>query len=245
MFMNPNFVAPFKVSEDFFKDFKSFKTQVEFQNLFINIKDILTSQEIDKIMQEINNQNWQPVGVSGYKKDYLKDPTQVIGSYRVSLYSEEFAKILWERINQHFVKNKEGNPFGHLDWQGHKTWKAVGVNPLMRFIKYLPNGSLIPHYDSPFVYNEQKSTLMSLVIYLSDGQEGATRFIKDSQDEIPLEDRNFQDWGRKATSEEIKSFKKPKKGEAIAFEHKLLHDSEDLVNETKIILRTDIDFIKV
>ena len=74
---------------------------------------------------------------------------------------------------------------------------------------------------------------MSLVIFLSDNltHEGNTRFIKDNQERIKTKDRNFSDWTRHPEASEILLSFQPKKGNALIFDHRLLHDSSQIKDD--------------
>ena len=84
---------------------------------------------------------------------------------------------------------------------------------------------------------------MSFVIYLSsnDGTGGKTRIIKDPQVKLALNEREYSDWTRCAKENEVLWSNKPKEGDALIFDHRILHDSEQS-SEEKIIIRTDVIF---
>ena len=132
------------------------------------------------------------------------------------------------------------------DFDDCPVWRSTGVSPLFRFIRYSKNGSLVPHYDAPFVYETHKRTLMSVVIYLTDSSTdgGETRFLKDHQNLIPLKERSFDDWKRSPTLDEIETTVKPKIGSVLVFDHRLLHDSKMVLGGEKVIIRTDLIFKK-
>jgi hypothetical protein len=86
-----------------------------------------------------------------------------------------------------------------------------------------------------------------LVIYLTDNDHGATRFIRDPQSGKSMFDMDFSDWDRSGLDEEVLQRSPPKAGTGLYFPHRLLHDSEPLAagDPEKIIIRTDILFEKV
>ena len=58
--------------------------------------NILSVDECNRIIDTINFHKWLPVAIDGYLANYkLGDP---IGSYRLSIYDEEFASGLWEYL---------------------------------------------------------------------------------------------------------------------------------------------------
>ena len=88
---------------------------------------------------------------------------------------------------------------------------------------------------------------MSLVIYLNTDNVtgGSTRFIKDPQINEALDKKDYSDWKRFASKDEVLFSVSPEPGAAIVFDHRILHDSSEISgNGEKVILRTDIVFTK-
>jgi hypothetical protein len=177
------------------------------------------------------------------RKDFCPE-TDPIGSWRATAYDPVFARTLWNRIGGALGSPRILEASTPTDWDGTRVWRAVGVNPLLRFIRYRQGGALIPHYDAPFVYHEGRRTLVSLILYLDPGDGGgATRFIRDPQALLPVSERNLEDWPRFAAEEEVLLAVPPEAGMCLALDHRLLHDSEALSGTAeKIILRTDVVF---
>ena len=88
-----------------------------------------------------------------------------------------------------------------------------------------------------------------MVLYLgkTPGAEGgATRFLYDSQDGLAYDRKDFSDWTRQATDDDIALRVDGQAGEMLVFDHRLLHDSEILTGRgTKTIIRTDIIYERV
>lgn len=248
---NPNFVGEFDLSKDFYKytNHGSFTKKEKLLNdseFSFKLKNLLTKEECHSLLKELSNNEWIEVGSNGILSDYSAG--DYIGSYRQSCYEEEFAVMLWERIKSIFPLVRSFSKYAETDWDNHFIWRPVGINPLFRFIKYKNEGSLVAHYDAPFIENNKKRSLMTLVIYLNTVKEsngGSTRFIFDSQKKIEVNERNLADWSRSANNNEVLKKSQPFEGNAILFDHRILHDSEPLINQEKIILRTDIMFEKV
>src|SRR5205823_3981703 len=118
----------------------------------------------------------------GRRSNPHTDP-DMIGSWRATAYDPKFAFAIWNRIGRYICSPRVMEDSTPTDWDGTRVWRAVGVSPMLRFIKYRQGGALIPHYDAPYVYHEGKRTLVSLVIYLDLGGDsgGATRIIADPQ----------------------------------------------------------------
>lgn len=208
------------------------------------VDELLDPHECQSLLNALGDSDWTPVGRNGMLANF--DPqTDVVGSWRASLFSEEFAHALFNRLAPLLAVRvmEEDTP---TDWNGDAVWRAVGVNPLMRFIRYTDNGLLVPHYDAPYNYHSGKRTLMSLVVYLTDGTPGTggeTRFIADPQTRLPLKDRKYADWNREATTEEVLLEIVPRSGSSLVFDHRILHDSARITaGAHKVIMRTDVVF---
>lgn len=209
------------------------------------LNGVLSGDECAAIRADLSRQPWKPVGQNGMLKGF--DPAKdLIGSYRATTYNEKFAEVLWQRIAPQIPSLRVMTEFTPTDTDGDPVWRAVSVNPLMRFIRYTQNGLLVPHYDAPYDYHDGKRTMMSLVLYLTDSAPedgGATRFILDSQRHLPLVERDHSDWTRTAQSHEVLFSVQPKAGSTLIFDHRILHDSDVIKSSAeKIIMRTDIVF---
>lgn len=219
--------------------------ELPIQDLSLHMKELLTKEETIALNNEIEQQSWIPVGIDGIKEHYKEG--DLIGSYRLSCYEVSLAESLFQRIKPHLPKIREMNECSPTDWDGHKYWEPIGINPLFRFIKYTKNGLLIPHYDGPFIQDENVRSLSSLVIYLTDNSgEGGTRFLKDEQMNFPLHKRDYSDWTHEASDEFVELKIDPSMGDGLLFDHRVLHDSEKIKGDTtKTIIRTDILYRRV
>ena len=216
-----------------------------FEESAFKFKNLMSGDECEALRAELDKQDWIPVGRDGMLKNF--DPAKdVVGSYRATYYSEDFARRLWNRIAPSFPTLRVMDEFTPADWDGDPVWRAVGVSPLMRFIRYTQHGLLVPHYDAPYNYSDGKRTLMSMVLYLTQSgpdDGGATRFIVDPQRHLPLAERVYKDWTDLARARDILAPVAPELGSALVFDHRILHDSEMIRGTApKIIMRTDIIF---
>ena len=57
--------------------------------------------------------------------------------------------------------------------------------------------------------------------------------------------KDYSDWSVFPTEDEVLFNVFPKAGNAILFEHRLLHDAEEVIDEDKIILFTDLIYEKI
>ncbi len=238
--LDTDFLAPsfsLKTTRRLRPVFKNCATQLKAERL----DALLSPAEAQQLLNQLTPHTWFPVGTSGYESEYT--PGDPIGSYRLRAYDERLAERLWERLRP-YLDCCLVTPEGAIPDAGHALlWRPVGVSALFRFIRYERAGTLVAHYDSPYQVNPEVQTLKSLIIYLTsqNTEEGQTRFISDAQDLLKPSARNYSDWPRPATEAEVLASVSPRCGDALIFDHRLLHDSAPLQYEdTKIIIRTDI-----
>ncbi|MBI1215560.1 MAG: NAD(+) synthase [Alphaproteobacteria bacterium] len=208
---------------------------------------LLERQEAAALLEEIAAHEWLPANIYGKRGDF-NPASQPTGSWRASSYSPALADILWQRLEGVLPALEHIPPGASVDAQDAAFWRAVGVSPLFRFIKYAPEGKLVAHYDAPFDFGDGRRTLKSMVVYLTDGALGdATRFLKDPQENTPPLQRDYGDWDRQGQGDEILLSVSPSAGSALIFGHRLLHDSAPVNDKTreKIIMRADIVYEKV
>jgi hypothetical protein len=205
------------------------------------IEGLLQVEDIQSIIDWRNKNESKMVRTNQYGRVETGDS----GSNRLSFYSQEFVSTLENRLRMfglisdlmRFDKNDDTN------WRPFNTWRFKGINPMVRLMEYENNDYLVPHYDDSFYESDIQRSLFTLVIVIqNDCDGGATRFLKDIQDLLPFENRNFNDWTTDANDSDIKNYIKPNAGSALIFPHRKLHDGERVSNGKKIILRTELMF---
>lgn len=205
---------------------------------------VLEKGEIQLINEQIDAMNWVPVGKDGILNHYKEGDE--IGSWRMTCFEPKLAEALWNRIKSRLPKIRIVNEMTPTDWDGSKEWEPIGINPAFRFIRYNKNEFLVPHYDAPYIQDEDVRSLSSLVLYLSSNNGGATRFIRDKQTKLPLSERNYEDWTEVAGDDLVDFMVNPVEGDALIFDHRILHDSERITgDQIKTIIRTDIMYRRV
>lgn len=212
------------------------------------IKNALTDTDCDKLIELfLSSHIAAPVSVQG-NKDV---PDDRIGSVRATGWCLNLSSKLWKLMKPFVPKEKLVNIFTSTDWwQNGKQeqlpkWKAIGLTPMLRFMKYEKNGQHYAHYDAGYIYrNPDYRSLMSFVLYLTTNTEGgATRFINDKQQDIPVYERNHEDWTREVNTDEVIAANYPVKGDILFFDHRICHDVESYHgNGPRIIIRGDILF---
>lgn len=212
------------------------------------VTGLLSAEEAEHLRAEARAQSWQPVGLDGIASHYRDgDP---VGSWRATSDEPRLSAELFARLRGSGALALLGpiTPETPTDHGGRTDWEPGGVNPRLRFIRYEggARGLLLPHHDGPYHGPDGSVTLVTVVLYLGKTgavMGGATRFIHDPQDALPLQERDHSDWTREATEEEVIERIDPPAGSALLFWHRVLHDSEPVVGSgEKMIIRTDVTF---
>lgn len=211
------------------------------------LNPLLSAHELALFDEELARQSWIAVGTDGILRNYKQGDR--IGSYRASAFEPRLADLFWQRLRPCFLLPRGFDERDATDWNGHHIWRPIGINPLLRFISYEQQGLLVPHYDAPYQADDRTKTLVTVVIYLHADpslEGGATRFVRDEQMQMPLAERDYADREEVARPDEITCSVAPRPGQALLFDHRLLHDSEPLSGQgRKVICRTDVLFEKV
>lgn len=227
------------------KQIKCFKN-IPYEDAFV-IQNALTKEECEILIDFMHtSNNFEEVGVQGMMD--VKD--ERIGSLRTSIWCPDVANQIWTKINN-VLPCVDGKENVLTDWWQHLskdelkeniTYKPVAISPLLRFMKYGNNGQHYAHYDAGYIYpDNQYRTLKSVVIYLTTNEGAATRFIKDKQDNIPIWDRNHNDWDREVNENEIIDKSECIQGNILIFNHRMCHDVEKyLGTDNRIIIRGDV-----
>lgn len=231
-FIAPNFVAPLPFTKFQFDDI--YARHIKTMDYTEQLTNVLSANEIDQLKAYYASGQKKDANAFGYTGTDGKK-----ASSRASFYSVEFAEVLWNRIRSHIDLLFHAT-VPVTDWKEGEIYRAIGINPLFRFIGYSDQGTLVPHYDYAYDDGENK-TLFTLILYLTNNKTGGTRFIPDYQEDSW--EKNLDDW----TIEQAKVVKssdcfvvKPTAGNALIFPHHLLHDAEMVYDEEKLIIRTDI-----
>lgn len=211
------------------------------------IEGILSTSEIRSIVKEVDENGWTPILIGG-SKHTISNQNDKVGSFRASTINNHLASIIWNRLAPYFGGLRKFSEESLIDKEQHSYWCAVGVSPLLRFVKYEDGcEALLPHYDESIIQPDGSKALMRVLIYLNTNEllGGDTIFVKEPEVNLPFSQMSLQNWNREPYDDEIIYEVSPKPGLALVFDHKLLHGSKR-VSETgsKITLRTDILFVK-
>lgn len=129
---------------------------------------------------------------------------------RVIFDDVELAAALYRRL-------QPAIPTELRERDGLLTGHAVGLNERFRGYRYSEGHRFAPHFDGAFARNERECSELTLLLYLNDGfLGGATAFC---------------DWEVRVV---------PKRGQALLFQHAVLHEGCAVDGGRKYVLRTDV-----
>ncbi len=95
--------------------------------------------------------------------------------------------------------------------------RLVGANPRLRVYRYGPGERHGAHWDTVVELAGGVQSLLTLVFYLNDGFDGGAT--------------EFPELGRTIA---------PRRGRALLFQHRVLHEASEVVRGEKLVLRTDV-----
>lgn len=215
----------------------------------------LSEAQVSTLIEAFAHQQTFPVDGSGHVSSNGR-----VGSMRATAWSPPLAEALWPSLKGHVHAMLGGshlraNDYFPTDWYGipevraeHRVWRAVGLSPVLRFMRYERGGEHNTHYDAGYDYgfHAGRRTLLSVVWYLTTcppSLGGCTRFIEDGQGNIPTYKRNHDDWTRRALEDEVLLSVSPVMGHALVFPHRAAHDVQAWNGDTpRIIIRGDVVF---
>jgi hypothetical protein len=167
---------------------------------------------------------------------------------RATAWSPALAGRLWERLRPavpcvRFLDDRAPTDhFARGARPGHRSWRVKGLSPVLRFMRYDPDGRHLGHYDAAYDYGDGRRTLLSVVFFLTTAAgSGATRFLRDGQEDRPASERCFDDWSRDARDDEVIARAYPIAGDALFFDHRVCHDVERWSGPgPRVIIRADV-----
>jgi hypothetical protein len=93
----------------------------------------------------------------------------------------------------------------------------VGANERLRCYRYAKGQRFKPHFDGAFTRSATESSELTLMVYLNDGFVGGETAFLDLEQVVT-----------------------PKRGMALLFTHRILHEGCEVLNGLKYVLRSDV-----
>lgn len=167
---------------------------------------------------------------------------------RTEFMDEDLAQQIWTRLQglvpERVVVDEDGEEIGLPATEPilYGTWRACGVNPMFRIVKYAGDGvgHFGPHRDGAFEKSLGERSLLTINGYLNElpkGVGGCTRFVNAN---LEIQTDNL---GRFTTPESAVQHRvRPEAGAAVVFFHGLMHDGEPLAvgAPPKWLFRTEV-----
>jgi predicted 2-oxoglutarate/Fe(II)-dependent dioxygenase YbiX len=100
--------------------------------------------------------------------------------------------------------------------------RPVGANERFRCYRYEPGHRFAPHYDGAFVRNPDEQSLLTFMVYLNEGFGGGATTFHDFDVSV-----------------------RPRRGTALLFQHRLLHEGCVVTSGIKYALRSDVMYRRV
>lgn len=201
--------------------------------LAVVLENVFTPQECDQLISTSERQGYQQalVNVGGGRQVSMTD---VRNNDRCIIDDAVLADQIWQRIvgacqaleeeTKRDLRLDKLEKF-KLDWPP-ATWKAVGLNERLRFLRYKPGTFFSAHRDGSYTREtgprRGETSFVTCQLYLNqDCQGGATRFLSDFDQESSVSVI-------------------PKTGSVLLFDHDLLHEGCPVTDGRKYVIRTDI-----
>lgn len=149
----------------------------------------------------------------------------------------QFSQDLWERVKQHIPAVYEDRP-------------VVGMNERLRFLKYLPGDQFAPHMDGEYRRTDGSGdvTKVTIQFYLNGEDEedglkgGETSFLNErSFGRLPGVSSTAKKGGKVEEKEEVEKVAVAcRTGQALIFQHDLVHEGSRVLEGVKYVVRTDV-----
>jgi len=187
-------------------------------------RHLLTPEEQDHLRNAAEAKGLRAAG----KDDRLRD------CEKTELMDAELSERIWQRLKnlvpQTVVVDENGDDIGLPGSESvlHGSWRACGVNPFFRIVRYAGNGvgHFGPHRDGAFERSFGERSLLTINGYLNELQPehgGCTRFVDGS---LGI---HKDEQGRFVTPESaVTHCVRPESGAAVVFFHGLMHDGQPL-----------------
>lgn len=222
---------------------------VETRGVAVVARGVLTVEDCATLLAALADAPAEEVGVTGVRDSYG------VGSRRSTAFDPPLAAALWERLapavvgSRHFGATADTDAHATDERDGHRTWRAVGLSPVLRFMTYRPGGRHLCHYDAGFDYGDGRRTLSSVVVFLTHaglGDGGELRFVDDGQAERPTWERDHRDWNRDTDGTEVIDAIAPEAGAAVVFDHRRCHDVGAWRGPgTRVVIRADVVYERI
>ena len=162
---------------------------------------VLSEQECAALVTEAEATGFGDAPITT-PRGFLMVP-EVRNNTRVMMDDEVRARWLWERMRSWIPAE-------------HRGARVVGLNERLRYYRYHPGQYFEWHRDGAFCRSSTERSMLTLMIYLSDGFTGGSTEFTEADPVVP------------------------RRGTAVMFEHVMCHRGAPVLSGTKYVLRTDV-----
>lgn len=215
-------------------DWSSTPLAQDYNGCYLKVLDnFFTSEECAALIALAeSDQEWKQAAVHyGLAAHQNFINTDYRNSERILRFDHEAAERIYQRLLpyvQELVEIKAGDKWeGIIGRTVSGTWKLVGLNERLSFLRYGPGHYFRGHCDGQLELPDGRKSRVTVQIYLGEeGVEGgATRISEDSKSQ-----RRFVDI-------------EPKKGRVLIFQQQgIFHSGEDVTKGVKYAIRSDFMF---
>ena len=217
----------------------------------IVVKGMLSEEECEKMVAFIDAHDRPAENEGDVVMVAASSTPSHRNNQRVPISSEALSEVLFSRIASVLCSIKEdaitctsenAHTFLNEGFGMTGEWKLHSLNSRFRLCKYHPGGHFGPHYDSDFVIDPmRKRSLKTFMIYLNDNYEGGTTNFAESHDMNKDEVQGIYC----SPPDKVYASLKACRGDCLVFDHRLLHEGQQVTNGMKYLIRSDIMYEKV
>ncbi|KAF9998133.1 hypothetical protein BGZ80_003692 [Entomortierella chlamydospora] len=182
------------------------------------LQNILSPQECQSLIERSEATGYEIALINSPNGQGVHIPGYRDG-HRCIIDDHAVSAELWKRIKHHVPAVYKSRP-------------VIGLNERLRFLKYGPGDKFQPHMDGEYRRTDGSGhvTKITVQFYLNqDCQGGATSFL---QQQSLWADEN------EATRKVVAV--PPKTGQALVFQHNLVHEGSKVTEGVKYVIRSDI-----
>jgi hypothetical protein len=196
------------------------------------VHDVLTREECKQVVDFF--ESCQITEKCHTRTDYRNN-------YRVVASNVDVAAEIFRRIQPFLsvtdeVSEVTGEFYNNNGVGMYGTWRIDHLNPCFRICKYDPDGHFAPHYDGDFVQDANLRSLKTFMIYLNDEYEGGeTNFLSNHGLHFDEATKRYR-----APPEAVRAGLKARRGDALIFDHNILHEGATVRAGYKYIMRCEV-----
>ncbi|SIO64991.1 Predicted 2-oxoglutarate-and Fe(II)-dependent dioxygenase YbiX [Singulisphaera sp. GP187] len=169
------------------------------------VPDLLTLQECQAYIALTEREGYQAAPITTASGFAMRP--DIRNNTRVIVDDAARADDLWRRVRDRIPRFFQGR-------------QAIGLNERFRFYRYDPGERFAAHRDGPYRRENGEKSLLTFMIYLSEGFTGGETVFQ----EVSVT---------------------PQLGMALIFEHQLIHEGAAVTSGRKYVLRSDVMYGRV